>query len=538
MSQCTAAPRPLEALVADPDEDTRRLCRAILQEQGYQVVEASHAEDLVSQVRGRAPDIVIVDAHLAGTSGSNSLDSLRGLMSHPHVPVIVLSEMRHAAEVVGRLDSTIHEYLGKPVRPQELLARLDGLTSRVAASRELQLKRDQLGEHSRVLMLLLEFSSTLATAECLEDIVSDTLTVAAAIFSCQRACILMPDPENRVLTVTGSIGMGRTLVDALIVPVGEGVAGRVYESGGRILVSHHQPVAQASVHDCGLYTKPPALAIAMRASSHVVGVLYLAERLAQGLFNECELDYVSLISNSSAAAIHNVLSRQDREDAQNALTVALASLAEHRDQETGQHLDRMTGFCMILAEELRDHSPYGSQIDATFLENLSRAAPLHDIGKVGIPDYVLQKPEKLTHEELEIMRQHPVIGADTIRTARARSPHSPFLKMAEEITQNHHEWFNGNGYPCGVREAQIPLSARIAALADVYDALTSRRVYKQAICHDRAQNMIAELAGRQFDPVVVQAFLDSAERFKTLATELSEDLTVDEVALTASMTLK
>ena len=189
------------------------------------------------------------------------------------------------------------------------------------------------------------------------------------------------------------------------------------------------------------------------------------------------------------------------------IVFTLAGLTESRDPETGEHLERMRIYCQILAEELRANSPYSNQIDNKFIENLYRSSPLHDVGKVGIPDKILLKPGALTETEFDIMRQHTTIGAETLEKSCRLADSGGFLEMAVDIAKYHHERFNGTGYMEGLGEYHIPLSARIVALADVYDALTSARVYKEAFRPEVAKLMIEEERGEHFDPEIVDVFL-------------------------------
>lgn len=191
----------------------------------------------------------------------------------------------------------------------------------------------------------------------------------------------------------------------------------------------------------------------------------------------------------------------------------LASLAESRDPETGEHLERMRSYCHILAEELQNSGPYSDQIDDKFVTDLYRSSPLHDIGKVGVPDCILLKPGSLTDQEYEVMKQHTLIGAEALSRTIKNTSGADFLKMAADIARWHHEKFDGTGYPDGLKGVQIPLAARIVALADVYDALTSSRVYKPAFRPEIAYMMMCQERGRQFDPVVVDAFVARQEDF-------------------------
>ncbi len=202
---------------------------------------------------------------------------------------------------------------------------------------------------------------------------------------------------------------------------------------------------------------------------------------------------------------------------------SLAKLAESRDPETGAHLERIREYSRLLAKHLRNHPDFSDTIDSAFIEMIYQTSPLHDIGKVGIPDHVLLKPGKLTAEEFEIMKDHTLIGAETLDAAAESYPGASFLTMARDIALTHHEKFDGNGYPLGISGDNIPLCSRIVALADVYDALTSKRKYKAAFSHEKSKSIIMEGVGSHFDPRVVEAFIETEEEFKTIRERLSPE---------------
>ncbi|MEX2670885.1 MAG: HD domain-containing phosphohydrolase [Phycisphaeraceae bacterium] len=185
---------------------------------------------------------------------------------------------------------------------------------------------------------------------------------------------------------------------------------------------------------------------------------------------------------------------------------ALAKLAESRDPETGTHLERVRSYSRVLAEGLRQRGTYLDQVDDEFIKLIYLTSPLHDIGKVGIPDRILLKPGRLNDQEFDAMKLHTLIGAETLGALAEQFPGANFLKMAHEIAVSHHERWDGSGYPSGLREQAIPLTGRIVAVADVYDALTSKRVYKSAFSHTVARDMIVEEAGKHFDPALVETF--------------------------------
>jgi len=194
-------------------------------------------------------------------------------------------------------------------------------------------------------------------------------------------------------------------------------------------------------------------------------------------------------------------------ESQLATIFAVSKLAESRDDETGWHIERTRIFCRDLAQKLADTSSYGAEITSDFIENIYHASPLHDIGKVGITDNILLKPGRLTAEEFEIMKTHTLIGASTLQTVYQKYPGNAFLSMGIDIALSHHEKWDGSGYPDGLAGEQIPLSARIMAIADVYDALRSKRPYKEPFSHEKSSAIIREGAGRHFDPQVVEAFI-------------------------------
>lgn len=193
---------------------------------------------------------------------------------------------------------------------------------------------------------------------------------------------------------------------------------------------------------------------------------------------------------------------------------ALARLTDSRDTETGEHVLRMRYYAQTLAAELSQCGPYAGIIDGRFLQDLYRASPLHDIGKVAVPDAILQKPAPLAPAEFEIMKRHVLVGGETLEQTRDYVGRGSFMDMAAEIARYHHERFDGSGYCEGLRGDAIPLSARIVALADVYDALTSRRVYKPAMPPQEAYEIILGQSGAQFDPAIVEAFVRCFDQFQ------------------------
>ncbi|HMC66165.1 MAG TPA: response regulator [Gemmataceae bacterium] len=209
--------------------------------------------------------------------------------------------------------------------------------------------------------------------------------------------------------------------------------------------------------------------------------------------------------------------------ARNALVLALAKLVEHRDTETGAHLMRLQRYCRILGEETAGVPTFTDEIDAHFIQMLECCAPLHDIGKVGLPDHILLKPGKLDPDERIIMQSHTIIGADTLQqVAKQHNFAMAFLQMAIDIARHHHERYDGTGYPDRLGGTDIPLSARLVTLSDVYDALRSRRVYKPALSHAATVQIMCEGSKGQFDPALLEVFLRCSSQLERIFRELTD----------------
>ena len=265
---------------------------------------------------------------------------------------------------------------------------------------------------------------------------------------------------------------------------------------------------------------PKAAAIAQTngvlASSPMVGVLTFvwtfailgvsSYMLLARFHDESERD-------RSRAIAEMLRQRQELIRTRDAVAFGLAKLADSRDTDTGDHLERISVYSTMLAGVLRHDSRYGREVTPTFARVIGISSALHDIGKVGLEDQILRKPGPLTESERRQMQQHTLVGGECLREIERRLGGSNFLQMAREIAFSHHEWWDGTGYPHGLKGEDIPLAARIVAVADVYDALSSKRVYKEAYPHEKCVTAIHQLAGRQFDPGIVEAWLPIAARF-------------------------
>jgi putative two-component system response regulator len=264
---------------------------------------------------------------------------------------------------------------------------------------------------------------------------------------------------------------------------------------------------------------------------------YIAKPIVPALLRARVRTHLQLKSTADALKAHsNDLESQVQRrigeilDTQDVTINLLAALAEARDNETGNHILRTQRYVRALAEVLAENPRHAEQLDRATIELLYKSAPLHDIGKVGIPDAILLKPGKLTHAEFEIMKTHTTLGHDALCSAERRlGKPAPFLRYAKEIALSHQEKWDGSGYPHGLSGEDIPLSARLMAVADVYDALISRRVYKEAMSHEAASTLVVQGSGSHFDPAVIDVFVRINHVFRDIASQFADQ--ADEAGL-------
>jgi len=247
----------------------------------------------------------------------------------------------------------------------------------------------------------------------------------------------------------------------------------------------------------------------------------LKERVKNHLLLKASRD---LLKKQNEILEEKVIKRTEQmEELQDVSMVAMGALAESRDPETGNHIRRTQRYVHALALKLKEHPRFSDFLTPEVITSLYKSAPLHDIGKVGVPDQILLKPGKLTFEEFEEMKKHTTYGRDAILSAENQiSRADDFLKFAKEIAYYHQEKWDGSGYPEGIAGEDIPTSARLMAVADVYDALISRRVYKPPFPHEKAVSIILEGKGSHFDPDMVDAFIEIADNFYAIAQEFAD----------------
>ncbi|MCB9855357.1 MAG: response regulator [Phycisphaerales bacterium] len=523
---------PLDApkvLVVDDDCATRRLYRRLIERDGFHVFEASDAESGIACAMAQTPNVIVMDLDLPGIDG---IECTRRLKADPLLhgsPIIIVTGHQGEDHVKAAMEAGAEELICKPIRHRELVMRVRTMNRLCRHNADLMQSNSVRGEQARAMTTLFATSGLLTGFQSVETISSRVANAAAELLASRRITLLMIDESRSCLTVAATTdGIGADVRGFRVAP-GNGVIGNVFASGlPAVCTSPRDSLLPLSPGEKELFDDGPFVVSAIAIDGRSAGVLAVSGRVDHTAYTPADLEYVDLLSSMAASALDRQKASQAREQAHAAIVLGLAKLAEHRDTDTGLHLERVARYASVLCSELRRDHHWAHVIDAKFLDYISNAILLHDIGKVAIPDSVLLKKGGLTDSEFEAMKKHTVIGAAAVAFVMKKAPEAEFLAMARDIARHHHERFDGTGYPDGLARDSIPLAARITTVADVYDALRSRRPYKRAFGHDEAIEIIRSGAGSQFDPVIVEALIRCQGDFEAISENLADEAPGDE----------
>jgi len=365
--------------------------------------------------------------------------------------------------------------------------------------------------------LLARFGRMVAAETHLDSLLTIIAEEVRNILGADRCSVFLVDPYKGELWTKIALGMEEKI---LRIPLGQGIAGFVAKTGSAVNIRDAYKdtrFAQDLDRITGYQTRS-VLAVPLRGrDGKSLGVFEVLNK-SKGSFNEEDEGLLRILATMAGTFIENATLYEDLRRSHLETIYRMALVAEYRDQEdTGRHLRRMSRFSGILAQ--------GIGLSFQEAEDIRYAAPLHDIGKVAIPDSILRKPGKLTTEEFEEMKKHTVYGAKMLSNAESR-----LLRLAAKVAVGHHEWYDGSGYPYGLKAEQISVEARVVTVADVFDALSSKRVYKGEWTVEDALAYIEERAGKQFDPKVVAALREKFADILQARDEENRRLVDDEAA--------
>ncbi len=516
----TTGAETLSVLVVDPDPTIRTLCGGALRRGGFEIQEAIDAASANEVIRQTAPDVVLMEVTLPDGSGIDLARELRDQFGPDGVPIVLMSARTSGDHVLQGLEAGADEFIAKPIHAAELVLRIRSLTRMRREHHDLLNEYSLRGDQLRVLSRLVEFCRFVAACEERAEIFRLTAEAAADLARCSRVAVLLPADGGRHLEVTTSYGLDPQQVADIRIPFGEPIAGEVFVTGRRMLADD----TSQHTYDLPLRIAGPMLAVPLCVHEGPLGVLCLSGRAGRDLFTQGEVEYIELIARLAATIADANHDQQARTRVSDAIMIALARLAEHRDADADHHVDRVTHYAVLLADQLRRTDKFRERITPEFRAALQRATPLHDIGKVAIPEAILLRPGQLNPAEMQIMQTHAAIGANTIQSLIDNVPGASFLRMAADIARYHHERFDGSGYPAGLIGDAIPLAARIVAVADMYDGMTTARIYKDPIPHEQALAELRTAAGAALDPDIVAALLAVADDFAAVARDPGRSL--------------
>ena len=506
-------------LVVEDDAELRFILLAHLRASGFEVFEAVDGVKAVELATDKLPDVVLMDIGLPVMDGIAATRALKSDGRTSSIPVIMLTARTRTEDIVKGLEAGAQEYLLKPFDVAELLARVRTVHRLARAHKDLDRLNMRLEAEvdtkTRRLQLLYEFMRDLNHADSRDEILDLLIRCVEQTTGARRISLFLTDATGENLVCERAVGIEPSIAERLHVKKVEGITGQVFQSGKTFVAKTYgaaAPAAREYARDTFLST--PLISTSLETQDGVLGVLNVTEKSDSTTFCEDEIECIRSVAGAAAIALANVTRRVRLQQSVRVLLQTVGRLAEYRDEETTQHIERVSTMARILARELHREGPYASMVTDDFIESLVQAAPMHDIGKVGISDDILTKPGKLTDEEFQIMKTHTDIGRRVLSQALDPAHPVPLLRMCIDIAYCHHERFDGTGYPRRIAGDRIPLAARIIALVDAYDAITSRRRYKEAKSHEQAVEIIRSEAGKHFDPVLVAAFLQCDEQFE------------------------
>lgn len=515
-------------LVVEDEKELRFVLKAHLHAIGFCVIECSDGHEAIRIAQQEPLDLIIMDIGIPGIDGLTVTKTLKADPSTANIPIIMLTARTGKQDIIRGLEAGAQEYLSKPFDIAELLTRVQTVYKLANARKDLDKLNSELEAEVDAktirLQLLYEYMRDLNHAKSRDDILDLLMKCIQGTCDAQRISLFLADASGENLVCVRAIGIDPATLDTIPIKSEKGITGKVYSDGQGLLARTigNSSELQNRQYATDMFFSTPLLSTAPHSETQTMGVVNVTEKKDCLPFTDEEVDCIRSIADAAAVALDREARRTRLQYSMRVLLKTVGQLAEYRDEETTLHLERVSKMARILAESLQNSSPYQSIMTPEYLEMIVQGAPLHDIGKVGIPDEILTKPGKLTDEEFQIMKTHTEIGRKVLSQALDPKLPDPQLQICMEISHSHHERYDGNGYPKRLKGDQIPLSARIVALVDAYDAITSRRRYKEARTHADAVNIIRKDSGAHFDPILVEAFLACQERFNEVRQCLEE----------------
>lgn len=509
-------------LVVDDCPTNRELFLRLLQRDGYDLAEAEHGVQAIETARGVKPHVIVMDVMMPVMDGLEATRRLREEIATRRIPIIMVSARLDEDDVAAGLAAGADEYVFKPIRPRDFRLRVRSMVRLRETQLELERANAALTQRTALLAKLNQFCKGVLMDGSIDDIYARIVETAADLLESRRVSLLIPGAAGD-LRIACALGIDEGDWRSASIPLDDTLSGMVYRTQSEMVVNRDTAdVPPISRHESPCLPGIPLICSPLCSVQGPLGVLNVAGRRDEDDFAPEDIRILHQFCKTAAIVLNDLLTRRKLDEARDSIIFSLAKLSEYRHQETGKHLERVRALSVLLAEELRGDPRIPEPIDEQFLIDLRRAAPLHDIGKVAIPDQILLKPGALTDAEFRLMQNHSIIGAQTLESVIVSGHEAAFLRMAMDIARHHHERYDGTGYPDRLADDRIPLAARIVCLADSYDAIRTPREYKPARTHQEATRELLAGSGTQFDPRLVQTFLRTEARFRDIYEHYAE----------------
>ena len=510
-------------LVADDEVKICALLKKLLEREGYRVTTVNDGGSALKEMVRQRPDLLISDIQMPGMDGLELSRRVRNLDAD--LPIVLITGYASMETAVMALREGVSDYITKPFS----IAELKGVVGRILENRalaaenvrllaELRIANQELEQHRQRLTTRLkgaeddlvsanrnlelrlsemevihEISQMIATIFDHDELLSLATQLIRDKVGVNAVAAMMLDGPGAEFVGCGVRGHPGGFSDGDRIPKDEGIAGHVLLNRAPALISDAGRDPRVSPEEIATFGSGSLLATPIAGKERVLGVLMVSRDSAREPLGDPERELLALIAIDLAVALENVRLFEENEQTYIEILAALVESMEARDPYLRQHSERVKMKARAVAEAL-NLAPFDKVI-------LETGARLHDLGKVGIPDAILHKPGRLSDEEMAVMRSHPVVGDQIVKPLGK-------LGMVKPIIRNHHEHWNGSGYPDGLAGEEIPLHAQIVSIVDAFDALTSNRSYRDAMGREKALQIIEESAGTHFSPLPTEVFLE------------------------------
>jgi response regulator RpfG family c-di-GMP phosphodiesterase len=488
-------------LVVDDELTIRKSIQKRLEREGYEVTTAENGRDALQFFQDQENsensfDTVISDIRMEEMDG---LELLRRLQNQRRdVPVIMVTGAPSLATAQESIKEGAYDYITKPIERETLINTVKRAVEKKKLNdqireyqRNLELK---VREQTKTIFAIYKFANQLNSMDSLEDVVNSVVHFVADFMFSKRVSIMLMDERGEYLTIKGATGLEEEIIRRTRIKKGEAIAGKVLETGkAKIMDDISSMKAESDRYsEYKSFMSFPLMQVPLKTTNLSLGIINVTNRFGDQPFTKEDLENLDFIADTASVAINNQLKSIEIERSYFQTMKALAAAVEEKDRYTRGHSDRVKTYAMEMARRL-------GLPDET-ISTIEYACVLHDIGKIGIPDAIIHKDQDLTDEEFQQIMEHPAKGENIIRVI-------PFLEPARPIIRHHHERYDGTGYPDGIKGKEIELGARIIAIADTYDAMTTERPYRGPLPKDHVVSVLKKQKRKQFDPELVDIFV-------------------------------